>query len=105
MGNALKTISENHFSGVANGNSCTWFLLANSVVQHQFRCGIKVASSFIEVTADGGVKPLNSLNHLSLSVHLYPISVSLSVFLSVSAVLHSPSPIFQSAVSSVSLKL
>lgn len=29
MGNALKTISENHFSGVANGNSCTWFLLAN----------------------------------------------------------------------------
>lgn len=36
MGNVWKTISENHFSDVVNGNSCTWFLVANSVVQHQF---------------------------------------------------------------------
>lgn len=75
---------------VVNGNSCTWFLVAISVVQHQFCCGIKLASSFIEVTADWGVKPLNSLNHPSLSLHLFSISVSLSVFLSVSSLSFTP---------------
>lgn len=63
-------------------------------------------SSFIEVTADGGVKPLNSLNHLSLCLCISFLFLSFSPsFSSVFVVLHSPSPILQSAVSSVSLKL
>lgn len=85
-GNVLKRISENHFSDVVNRNPCTWFLVTDSVLyfqafQHLLRSGIKLGSSFIEVTADGGVKPPNSLNHPSLALPLFPFSVSLSVSL------------------------
>lgn len=79
-GNVLKRISENHFSDVANGNPCTWFLVTDSTLyfqafQHLLCSGIKLGSSFMEVTADGGVKPPNSLNHPSLAQPLFPFSV------------------------------
>lgn len=86
--NVLKRISENHFSDVVNGNPNTRFLVTDSMLyfqafQHLFCSGIKLGSSFIEVTADGGVKPPNSLNHPSLSLPLFRFqSPSLSFSLS-----------------------
>lgn len=94
-GNVLERISENHFSDVVNGNPCTWFLVTDSMLyfqefQHLLCSGIKLGSSFIEVTADGGAKPPNSLNHPSLPLPLFPFSVSLSVCLSLSSLSFTP---------------
>lgn len=61
-----------------------------SSIQHLFCSGVKPGSSFIEVTADGGVKPPNLVNHPSLSLPLSYFCLLLRLPLSLSFLSFTP---------------
>lgn len=65
MGNASKITFQIHFSDVVSGNTRPCFLVTDPLhyfqaFQHLLCSAIKLGSSFIKVTAEEGVKPLNS---------------------------------------------